>query len=87
MFQAHRRVKHSPRLVVPGSVVNTCLFSPPFAGDMHADQPRVAGRYNVFFMGRALLLLQWEDLVLSASVPVPSSQTVIVTTVPLPQFG
>ena len=54
---------------------------------MHADQPRVAGRYNVFFMGRALLLLQWEDLVLSASVPVPSSQTVIVTTVPLPQFG
>lgn len=42
---------------------------------------------NHFFLGRALLLLQLEDLVLSASVPVPSSETVIVTTVPLPQFG
>lgn len=68
-------------------MVDTCLFSPPFAGDTHADRPRVAGRHNLFFMGRALLLLQWEDLVLSASVPVSYSQTVIVTTVPLPQFG
>ncbi|TKC37891.1 hypothetical protein EI555_009229 [Monodon monoceros] len=35
----------------------------------------------------ALLPLQWKDLVLNASVPALSSQTAIVTAVPLPHFG
>lgn len=64
---------------VPKSVAGHLLVFPAlYYGDILADQSCVAGRHNLFFLGRALSPLRWKDLVLGASIPALSSETAAV---------